>query len=397
VTCEENTGECSDNVRVIQCTTDSSKDQIQSCSGGAWSNEGVCLAKDEYVLLRSGDSTKSYSVTFNSTIDEIDVLTIMDTSGSLYDELDLIDRNVGDMTNAISTDYPDAAFGMTTLGALDSTVYTNVHDIDTSVNNYISAVTSALGSANGGTEYHTAAINQALSGSGTYQKIRTSEDGTVYTVDIPAASCASGERGGVCFRENSLPIVIVISDEAVNMVGWLWDSGFATTIDDVIDSLNAINGKIGIIDSCASSAVMSGNADSFAAGTDSYNAFGEAFYRDIPSTGDGLDTEWIAMVKSMIEDTVMDIELDVKSDPSNSVNLINYIDSYSAVSASPASGIDSKSGSEFLGVERDTDLTYKVIFSNSESATGVKLNKLILSAVWGDIVVGTKTITVVTD
>ena len=398
VTCEENTGECSDTVRVVQCATDAAKDQIQSCLGGNWSNEGDCLVKDEYILLRSGDSAKSYSVTFNSAIDEIDVLTVMDTSGSLVEELSLIKTNVSDMANAIIADYPQAAFGMTTLGTLESTVYSIVRNIDENVNDYVSAVTNMTADAYGATEYHTIAIDQAISGTGTYQKIQTYEGGTVYTLDIPAASCGTGKRGGVCFRENSLPVVVVISDEAIAMDGWIWTSGSATTADDVIDSLNAINGKIGIIDAGGEAgAYMSDDADYFAVGTNSVDASGETFYKAIPNVGTGLNTEWIAMVKGIIEDTVMDVDLDLTPDASNPVNVYGLIDSYEAFSASPVNGIDGKSGSEFTGVKRDTDLTYKVVFSNNNSEMGVKLNELTLSAVWGDTVIGSKTITIVTD
>lgn len=103
------------------------------------------------------------------------------------------------------------------------------------------------------------------------------------------------------------------------------------------------------------------------------------------------------MVKNMISDTVMDIELDIKAGASNPVDIFSLIDSYTAFSASPVSGIDSKSGAEFQGVKRYTSLTYKVVFSNSGASTGVKFSELTLAALWGDIVVGTKTITVVTD
>jgi len=398
ITCEENTGECSDTVRVIQCTIDSSKDQIQSCSGGSWSNEGACFAKDKYILVKSGDSAKSYSVTFNSTIDEIDVLTIMDTSGSMGEELGIIKSNVSAMTQSIVTDYPDAAFGMTTLGTLGYDVYRVVHNIDTSAVNYSSAVSSIAFSANGGTEYHAVAIDQAVSGTGTEQTVREYDGASQYEIDIPAASCSAGQRGGACFRENSLPIVVVISDEAFDTDGWIWDSGFATTADDVSDSLNAINAKIGIIDACGTAGtLMMDDAAKFALDTNSYDSVGDSFYKAISSSGINLDTEWTTMVKNMISDTVMDIELDITQGASNPVNVLNLIDSYTAFSASPAGGIDSKSGSEFLGVKRDTNLTYKVVFSNSGSSTGVKFSELILSAVWGDIVVGTKTITVVTD
>jgi|GEM_PF-3920135 len=398
VTCEENTGECSDTVRVIQCTNDSSKDQIQSCSDGSWSNEGACFAKDEYILVRGGDSGKSYSVTFNSAIDEIDVLTILDTSGSLTEELGIIKSNVSTMTQSIVTDYPDAAFGMTTLGTLESDVYSIIHNIDETTSNYVSSVSTMAVSGYGSTEYHTVAIDQAVSGAGTYQQVKACDGCPLYTINIPAASCLAGQRGGVCFRENSMPIVVVISDEAIDMDGWIWDSGFGTTADDVADSLNAINAKIGIIDaSGTTSPLMTADAAKFALDTNSYDSAGDPFYKAIPTTGTNLSTEWTTMVKNMISDTIMDIELDITQGASNPVNIFNLIDSYTAFSASPAGGIDSKLGSEFLGVERDTDLTYKVVFSNSGSSTGVKFNELILSALWGDIVVGTKTITVVTD
>lgn len=397
VTCEENIGQCSDTVRVIQCTADPSKDQIQSCSDGSWSNEGACFAKDEYILVKSGDSSKSYSVTFSSTIDEVDVLTILDTSGSLTEELGIIKSNVSTMTQSIVDDYPDAAFGMTTLGTLGYTVYSIIHNIDETVSNYVSSVSSMTTIVNGSAEYHTAAIDQAVSGTGTYQLVRSYEGGSQYTVNIPAASCSVGERGGVCFRENSLPVVIVISDEAIDMDGWIWDIGLATTADDVSDSLNAINAKIGIIDASGTTdPLMVDDAAKFALDTNSYDSAGEPFHKAISSADTVLDA-WITMVKNMISDTVMDIELDIDQGASNPVNVLDLIDSSTALSASPPSGIDGKSGAEFQGVQRHTSLTYKVVFSNSGSSTGVKFSELILSAVWGDIVVGTKTITVVTD
>lgn len=394
VTCEEKIP-CTDTVRVVDCSTDSSLDQIQTCFEGEWSDQGGCLDPAEYALLEKDASASELNIEVTATPDGTDVLFILDTSGSMSAAIDIIKSSMSAVTSDIRTDIPDSDFGLVTLGTLGYNPFTAVQNI-TSDTSAISTAAAGLAYGNGSDEYHTLTLEHSASGTAVTQSIRTTAGGTVYPTNISAATCSVGLRGGVCFRENSLPVFVLMTDEKFNTTGWIWDTGTETTIDNAAASMNAINAKIAVIDSSGDSKYVSANASALAQKTDSYNLSEEPIYYSIPTTATELPAKIRDAVKTARDSARMDVDLEFETVDGNEIEAVQFMKSYSTVSADPVESVESQETEIFKGVLRDTVLTYKLDLQNTTvEESGITFIKLRIKANWNGITLDSKEITLV--
>ena len=394
VTCDEKPV-CDADYKVIKCSTDSNLDQIQTCFEGIWSNKGACLEPGMYAILEKDAAKKNFNLDFNAAPDGTDIVLIFDTSGSMLDELSVLQNNISVVTSNIRSYIPDSSFGLVSLGTLGYSPYLPLQNITDDLTLFNSKV-SALTSGNGSYEYHTLTIEQTASGSGTAQSISTYSGGSVYQANVAAASCASGLRGGVCMRENSLPVVILMSDEVFDTSGWIWSVGTETTINDAADSMTAINAKIAVIDSSGDSKYLETNTGTLADGTYSYDQAGNPFYYSIPTAGTGIDLKVEEAVKTMYDETVMTVGLAIESDSGNTMDATQFVESFKTVSATPAEGVSYKDNSYFYDTVRDTTLRYSVSFENTDSTPSeLTILSLKIKLKWNSITLDTKDFTVV--
>ncbi|HNW83229.1 MAG TPA: hypothetical protein PKG52_10100 [bacterium] len=394
ITCEEIIP-CTETIRAVDCVSDSSLDQVQTCFEGEWTDQGECLKPGEYALLEKDAAAMPLPVDLTSTPEGTDVLLIFDTSGSMTSSMDVLKNSISTITANIRTYIPDSDFAVVTLGTLGYSPFTALQN----VTDDLTAITTKVGTltyGNGSEEYHTLTIEQSASGAGTNQSIRTTAGGTVYNTTVPAATCGTGLRGGVCFRENSLPAFILMSDEVFNTTGWIWDTGAETTIDDVAESMNAINAKIAVIDSSGDSKVLSGNAATLASKTNSYDLSGAEHYFSVPTTGAELNLKIEEAAKAIYDSTKMDVGIELESVEDNIIESTQFVKSYATVSATPADSIDSKDTSKFYGALRETVLRYSLSLQNTTTVPGeVKFIKLRIKAKWNAMTLDSKEVTLV--
>lgn len=205
------------------------------------------------------------------------------------------------------------------------------------------------------------------SGSGTTQTVKTYDGGSDYSVNVSSASCGSGFRGGICFRENSLPLFVLMSDETFATSGWIWSVGAETTVQDAVDSMNDINAKIAVIDSSGTLKDLETNTNTLAAGTYSYDQAGDPFYYNIPTTGTDINLKIEDAVKRMYDETEMTAGLVFESPVSNTIQSTQFVLSHATVSADPAENIHSKDDLYFYGTLRETMLRYSISLRNTVS------------------------------
>ncbi|HRQ71101.1 MAG TPA: VWA domain-containing protein, partial [bacterium] len=345
---------------------DDALDQMQTCSEGIWSNKGNCLEPGKYAILEKDAVKTDLSLDFEATPDGTDIALIVDTSGSMMNAISVLQNNISTITSNIRSYISDSQFGVVTLGTLGYNPYLPIQNITSDLTTFNSKVAS-IPSGNGSYEYHAVTIEQTASGSGTTQTVKTYDGGSDYGVNVSSASCGSGFRGGICFRENSLPLFVLMSDEAFATTGWIWSVGEETTAQDAIDSMNDINAKIAVIDSSGTSKYVETNTATLAAGTYSYDQAGIPFYYNILSTGAELNLKVEDAVKKMYDETEMTTGLVFESPVSNTIEATQFVTSHATVSADPVENIHSKDDLYFYGTLRETMLKYSISLRNTVS------------------------------
>jgi hypothetical protein len=362
ITCDEKPV-CSAPYRTIKCAGDNSLDQMQTCSDGIWSNRGNCLEPGKYAVLEKDAVKTDMTLDLEATPDGTDIALIFDVSGSMSQAMTVLRNNISTITSNILSYIPDSQFGLVTLGTLGYAPYLPVQNITSDMTTFNSKV-EVLSSGGGSDEYHALTIEQTASGSGTTQTITS---GSSYQTNVVPASCAAGLRGGICFRENSLPLFILMTDEKFATTGWTWSVGAETTVQNAIDSMNAINAKIAVIDSSGDSKYVETNTNTLAAGTYSYDQAGDPFYYNILLTGAELNLKIEDAVKKMHDETEMTTGLVFESPVSNTIEATQFVTSHATVSADPVENIHSKDDLYFYGTLRETMLRYSISLRNTVS------------------------------
>lgn len=271
---------------------------------------------DFYVVLPYNDPELQKDLEFSTDIRRADIVIIVDLSNSMSGEHTNLKQDINDkiITN-IKTAIPEAAFGLVEFGpinmneALSTDKAKNVFIMAQSVTDNAATVKSAVDAiavTPGTNEYMTETIYQAATGEGTYQRIchkvngcGAGQGGFEIKMTIPPASCPAGTTGGVCFRSESMPIFILMTDEAFFWDFGAWkDSTTATDTTKAITALNGINAKFIGLDSSSNQAVMP-DLEQMAIATGSVNGSGQSFNQIINPDGTGMSDNIVAAVKDL--------------------------------------------------------------------------------------------------
>lgn len=183
-------------------------------------------AEDFFVVLPYGGAPEMRTLRFGTNIQVADVYFLIDTTGSMQDAIDNVTSSLSRISTEISTRIPNVQMGVgqyrdfpfgstfTGYGSSGDTPYRNEQNITPTV----SEVQAALGrlSAGGGAdtpESSTEALYQTATGEGA-----TWNYSGASPVVLPRAACPAipdelrRRRGYPCFRPDSLPIVVLVTD-----------------------------------------------------------------------------------------------------------------------------------------------------------------------------------------
>ncbi len=178
---------------------------------------------------------------FGTDTDKIDVAIVLDRSASLSGAISNLKSGIQDVvidsirsawegsgdTNSVAFGVMSFAFNMGLSGGSGELVY-DINQMMTTIEMDMDAaeVKESLSKidADGDDERHSEPLYQLATGEGLQSSIDTRtpfmspewSNGAI-TVDIPRANCKDydGDIGGICFRESSLPIVVLVTDETV--------------------------------------------------------------------------------------------------------------------------------------------------------------------------------------
>lgn len=347
------------------------------------------------VLPYNAPANATKELTFSTTIDAIDVAIIVDISGSMNEEISELKNGIKtDIIQVITDKYSDnpnyAAFSLMSLGWEHS--YT-MQQTSTQNADLIQSAADTI-RAEDGNEMHNLALYASATGDliqNTVELCIPSMGGCNQTlipdqeININAQNCSGelGTIGGACFRQRSMPIYVMISDEAfmhcIQANGPLdpppncrYLQPYGTTINDAITALNAIGAKFIGIDSGFDSDTGAATTETYddyqylANWTGSTDSNGDFFiYHTNSANGSGTSTQIVDAIESLTTFIDMDVTTGSFSDEEcNSINATQFVKSSTTVSATPPEGVDGQTVTSFLSVTQGTEVTFDIHFHN---------------------------------
>ncbi len=323
-----------------------------------------------YIYLPYNDPAEKRSLEFSTDIRNADIVIMVDLSNSMSGEhANLKDGINNTIISGIKAKIPNAEFGLVKFGpinmnetlALDKgkNVYLPVQQITANTSEVQTAVND-IAVTSGTYEYITEAIYQTATGAGTYQRIchetngcGVGQGGYEIKVDIKAAQCPSGRLGGLCLRDEALPIFILMTDEAFTLDFGLWKDGTAvTTLQKAIDAMNVINAKFIGLDSSGTNAPAADYTD-LSTKTGSVDKDGKNFNQIINTDGSGMSTEIVDSVLSLTQY----IQLDVSTNKVHIPNTFGVADT--------TQFITSITPGQFPKVKPGEKVTFELTFQNT--------------------------------
>ncbi|MBN2529252.1 MAG: hypothetical protein JXR76_22885 [Deltaproteobacteria bacterium] len=264
----------------------------------------------------------------------VDVYFLMDTTGSMYDEIDRLKTDLQDIIiPGVQNSFSNARFGvgkfedypLSPYGASFDSPFTHILDITDDVAATRAAIDS-LTRGNGwdGPESHMAALHAIATGCG-------DGTGTYAVADDPDGACTNSALVGYPhFRPDAIPIIIIMSDapshegpDGVYPYGEI-PGVTPPAYSQVVNALNNIGAKI--------VAINSGNTypgDLFARLTEdttSLSASGDRLVFNISDSGAGLSTTIVDTFATLVGAVPIDVSARITDDPSDAVDATVFID-----------------------------------------------------------------------
>ncbi len=333
-------------------------------------------------------------LTFSTKIEAIDVVIILDDSGSMSDEQQELKKQIKTkIIDAVKQQFADnpnfVAFALTSLYYdEDRTV---VSDLDTA------SLESTLGSyeADKGHELHVDSLYHIATGEAFTSTMKTCVFGNCNNyggtplpkldINWPKVDCSGklGDVGALCLRKKSMPIFIMITDEEFqhcppeNMVqqfdscAWANGQPLGKTMDEAIAVMNGIGAKFIGIDSSFSDSGQKENAaeDDFkltSERTGSLDKDGNNFNSHTKSPdGSGMSDQIAKAIVDLTTFIDMDVTTGAMSDwTCGEHSAAEFVKSGKTVSADPPDGVTGQDEHTFFSVKQGTDVTFDIEFYN---------------------------------
>ena len=344
------------------------------------------------------------TLTFSTKIDAIDVMIVLDISGSMSDEIEQVSEGIKtQIIDKISTEFPQenfAAFGISHIswGGTSNYMRQKITFNTEDVKNAVEMGSDEMKPAVTANELHSEALYQAsigeeftgkaffcLGNNCQQQYIPPAE------INISKADCSNdlGDIGGACFRKKSMPIFILVTDEehedcdpdGIRVTAeCIWDNSFPIqmnghTFEEAATVMSAIGGKfIGINTWHEKTADGEDNAgidpqtdmEFLAQKTASLNGNGEPFiYHTSTPTGEGMPEQIGQAIIDLTSWIDMDVTTGKMSDEDcNGQTAADFVKSSKTIEADPPEGVSGQNETTFFSVTQGTDVTFDVRFYN---------------------------------
>lgn len=259
------------------------------------------------------------TITLNTKINKIDVLLMVDRSGLMATAHANLKANVKTaILDAIRAKIADTAFGLVKLGVVENgDAYELSQYITTDDNKIRNAVDTISSATNGSETYHNLALWEAATGEANTETIVYANPKSAKN-EIAAADCSEqeGSIGGACFRENSMPVFVMMTNDKFliqSKLGTNWSTGSYKTNSMVNDRMNAINAKfIGVYVETNSSTDPAQDFERIAKATDSIKAADSYFNTSVSADSADFSAKIAEQVNSLTENILLKVNAGFK-------------------------------------------------------------------------------------
>lgn len=324
------------------------------------------------VPLEAGPVTAAITTPIALVI--VDVLFLVDASGSMSDEIENIRERLSEVVvPGVRAAIPDAWFGLALAGEFpvdphgppEVLPYTLGVPMTSDVRRVESALESVPSWGNfDDAEAQVEALYQAATGEG------------IGTWVPPSTGCALGGSGGACFRDSALPVIVLITDAPFHngpldvppVELYDFDTSLAQP-HSYVDALDALRDRgalvigLGATDSSRPSTLP--HLREIARDTGAIAASGAPLAFDIGSSGDGVGAGIVDAIERLAAEVPLDIEARVEDVPGDGIDAAPLLRGVRPRSAEPASGVRGTTETGFLGVVPGTRVTFELLFDAS--------------------------------
>ncbi len=328
-------------------------------------NEPICIA------VPNGARRVQASITTNARLAVVDLVFALDASGSMVDEIETIRARLQDrVVPGVREALPDAAFGLALLGEFPVAPHgsrgVQPYELRAPVDTDPLRVQASLdripswGNADE-PEAQIEALYQLATGDGLLPWIEA------------AVGCARGGTGGACFRRDSLPVMMLITDAPMHNgppgvppeepYAFVGTNRGPHSYQEAIDALRragALVVGLGASDRDMISPLE--HLRAIARDTGALDDEGNELVFDIGRRGQAIGDEIVAAVERLAEGVPLDVDARVEDIPGDSVDARDIVASIVARAAEPSTNIDRIEGERFVGVRPGTRLSFELTF-----------------------------------
>lgn len=302
----------------------------------------------------------------------VDIMFLIDSSGSMSDEIDAVRRGLRDtLVQGVRAAIPDAAFGVALFGEFPVEPHgppgVRPYELRAPITLDTTRVAAALdGYPNWGNfddpEAAIEGLYQVATGEG------YGDPGTPGYIS-PSSGCPTGGFGGACFRNDALPIVMLITDAPMhngpNGNEYELSPPPHTYMQalDAVDAIDLLVLGLGAEDSGRPSPHP--DLQALARDTGSLDGSGEPLWFSIGAGGNAIGGRIIEAVQFVASDVPLDVNAVAEDLPGDLVDANEVLRGVVASSADPISNVARIEGDTFFGVIPGTRLTFELLVDAS--------------------------------
>lgn len=303
-----------------------------------------------------------------ASLSVVDIMFLIDSTGSMRDEIDAVRAGLrGRVVPGVRAAIPDAAFGVALFGEFPIAPHgpsgVEPYQLRTPITTNVINVEAALDDTPtwGNFDDAEAAIEglyQVMTGNGYGSP---GDPGYI----APSFGCPAGGSGGGCFRDDALPIVMLITDAPMhNGPDSENDYSFTPaphTYEETVRAVERLDALVlGLAASDPGRPSPADDLEALSRDTGSVDADGRPRVFDIGGGGAGIGTEIIEAVQFVASELPLDVDAVVEDIPGDEVDADLVLRGMRAVSADPPENVDRIEGDTFFGVVPGTSLTFEI-------------------------------------
>jgi hypothetical protein len=318
-----------------------------------------------------------------------DVVFLIDTTASMQDEIDAVRDSLRDrLAPAIDAAIPDAEIGVATFsdfpidpfgdagqGDLPFRLHLQVTDDLSRVQAAINGI--ELGNGRDEPESHIEALFQTATGAG------------IEPFVSPSLGCPSGGDGYVCFRDDALPIILLITDAPFHNGPDgrnAYDSGSISppphTYEEALEELRAR--EVRVIGFHTGDSEARFDLTRIATDTNAITPSGPLVF-DIGRNGERLGAGVVDAIRQFAEGVEFDIDLVLRDpNPRDGVDVTAFVESVVPVRAIPEDGVESidVAAGIFRGVQPGTTVIFQLRLVPGAAVPGPMSRRFLLEVLF---------------